>query len=57
MPEHGSKRLEVLSKHKRGGTYSTNLISVAIGFNDTEFDGVSGNFEETKKTSAPTITE
>ena len=57
MREHGSKRSEVLSKHKGGGTYSTNLIFVAVGFNDTEFDGVARNFEETKKTSAPTITE
>jgi len=57
MPEHGSKGSEILSKHKRGETYSTNFIYVAIGFNDTEFDGFSGNFEETKKTSASTITE
>jgi hypothetical protein len=57
MLEQGSKGSEVLSKHKRGGTYSTNLISVAIGFNDTKFGGISGNFEETEKTSAPTIIE
>jgi hypothetical protein len=57
MREQGSNGPEVLSKHKRGGTYSTNLILVANGFNDTEFYGISGNFEETKKTSAPTITE
>lgn len=39
MWQHGSKGSEVLSNHKRGGTYSTNLNYVAICFNDTEFDG------------------
>ena len=39
MRERGSKGSEVFSRHKRGGirVYSTNRISVAFGFNDTEF--------------------